>query len=194
MDDYDQQRPAYVRRMKRYSAREHAQRLHPAPSLHPTPRLHPTPSLRPSPRLHRTPCLLPTMRLHPTPCLHPASRLHPTPHLHPTPTTGYLKPKRREDDTGHLRPECPAEYDTVDTAQAATARVSKQVKITKVIKFGPRLIVDKYLEMKWKLSAERKLLWCCGDKTWKEYQKPYEERRRKSLPLSQREELLDAGG
>jgi hypothetical protein len=139
-------------------------------------------------RLHLTPCL------HHTPRLHPAPRLYPTPHLHPTPTTGHLKPKRRDDDTGDLRPKCPAEHDTADTAQAATARVSRQEKITKVLKSGPRLVVDNYVEMKWKLSAERKLLWCCGGKSWKEYQKPYEERRRKSLPLSQREELFDAGG
>jgi hypothetical protein len=82
----------------------------------------------------------------------------------------------------------------VDTAQTATARVSRQEKMTKVLKSGPRLVVHKCLEMKWKLSAERKLLWCCGDKNWKEYQRPHDEHRRKSLPLSQREQLFDAGG
>jgi hypothetical protein len=82
----------------------------------------------------------------------------------------------------------------VDTAQAATARVSRQEKLTKALKSDPRLIVDKCLGLKWKLSAERKLLWCCNDKDWIEYQRPHEEGRRKSLPLSQREELFDAGG
>jgi hypothetical protein len=166
INDYiEQQRPAYVHRMKRRRAREHAQ-LHPAPRLHPT------------------------------------TRLHPTQRLHLAPTAGNLRPRRREEATCDVRPKCPAEHDTagpveydiVDTAQAATARVSRGEKLTKALKSDPRLVVNKCLEMKWKLSAERKLLWCCGGKNWKEYQKPYEERRRKSLPLSQREERFDAGG
>jgi hypothetical protein len=90
-------------------------------------------------------------------------------------------------NTGYDKPRYTADDDTGSNyAQAATTSEVWQKVMIKTVK-------SKYLEKKWKHSTERKLLWCCEKKTWIEFQKPFEERRRKSLPLSQTGYLFDAG-
>jgi hypothetical protein len=91
-------------------------------------------------------------------------------------------------NTGYDKPRYTADDDTTSTyAQASTTSGAWQKVMIKAVK-------SKYLEMKWKHSTERELLWCCGKKNWVEFQKPYEESRRKGLPLSQTGYLFDAGG
>jgi hypothetical protein len=96
-------------------------------------------------------------------------------------------------NTGYNKPKYTADDDTESTHAQTTPEAWQKV-MRKAFKSGPHWVVDKCLEKKWKHSKERKLLWCCDKKNWVEFQKPYGERRRKSLPLSQTGYLFDAGG
>ncbi|KAI4848256.1 hypothetical protein E4T44_04041 [Aureobasidium sp. EXF-8845] len=108
----------------------------------------------------------------------------PPPDLYPDRSRPILTVRN---NTGYNKPRYTADDDTASTyAQAATTPGAWQKVMIKAVK-------SKYLEKKWRHSTERKLLWCCEKKNWVEFQKPYEERRRKSLPLSQTGYLFDAG-